>query len=200
MTSRKAAAIACLLAAWISLPSASAEPIVFIVSYHNVDYAKVACDQVVSMEDDAKKTVRDLSGNKMGLEPADWVKDTITAAAECRSVRDFRELGRRLENELTDALAVEPLCGGVTVIRDPHPDFDKLKNGFSKANDDVKQKQPFWDLHLDYRPGEKVFGWTLFPNKAGMKSDGPLVSGDGDTIKAAKQICTVVTRRGATIR
>jgi hypothetical protein len=132
---------------------AAAEPIVFIVSYHNVDYAKVACDHVLSFERD----------------------------------------------RLIDALAVESLCSGVTFIRDPHPDFDG-GGGFSQANYAIKNQRPYWDLHLDFRPGSKDFGWTLFPNEAGMKSSGPMIDGEGSADKAAKQICTVVTGRGANIR
>ena len=64
----------------------------------------------------------------------------------------------------------------------------------------MKQQKAFWDLHLDYWPGSKVFGWTAFPNKAGMKPDGAFVSGEGDASKAAKQICIVASGRGATIR
>jgi hypothetical protein len=85
-------------------------------------------------------------------------------------------------------------------MRYPHPDFDRIKDGFSRAVYDLRQNKPYWDLHLDYQPGSKVFGWTLFPNEAGMKSSGPFVSGEGNAAKAASQICTVVTRRGATIR
>jgi hypothetical protein len=135
---RQGQGIVAILGCWVGGPKASAEPIVFIVSYHNLDYAKEACRAVLSMEPEATKTIRDLANNPLGLEPADWVKDTVTAAAECKSVRDTRELGTRLENELTDALAVEPLCAGVTVIRDPHPDFNG--GNFSEAVDTIKQK------------------------------------------------------------
>jgi hypothetical protein len=41
----------------------------------------------------------------------------------------------------------------------------------------------------DYNPGVKVFGWTLFPSKAGRKPDGPMVNGEGTTSKAAKLVC-----------
>ena len=151
---------------------ASAEPIIFITSYHNLDYAATACE---------------LTGF---LDPA--------GAAECKSVSDPRELGRRLENKLSDALAVTTRCAGVTVIRDPHPKFD---GRFSEANNKIKQQKPHWNLHLDYNPGFEIFGWTLFPNKAGiMNSAGALVNGEGTVAKAAGEICTVVTGRGATIR
>jgi hypothetical protein len=109
----------------ISASQAKAEPLVFIVSYHNVDYAKVACDQVLSLEPDAVKDSRQHQKYGWG-EVGDATKYTLAAAAECKTVRDTRELGRRLENELIDALAVEPLCGGVTVIREPHSTWEKL--------------------------------------------------------------------------
>jgi hypothetical protein len=70
----------------------------------------------------------------------------------------------------------------------------------SQTNYALKQQKAYWNLHLDYQPGSRVFGWTLFPNKAGMKSDGNLVSGEGTASKAAKQICIVASGRGATIR
>jgi hypothetical protein len=174
------------------------EPLVFIVSYHNVDYAKIVCDHVLSMEPDAVKTVRDWQKYGWGEVTDETIKLTLAGASECKSVRDRRELGRRLENDVIDALAVEPLCGGVSVVRDPHPDFDG--GGLSQGNYAMKQQKAHWDLHLDYQPGSKVLGWTMSPNKAGTKPDGAFVSGEGDSTKAAKQICIVASGRGATIR
>jgi hypothetical protein len=118
-------------------------------------------------------------------------------------VRDTREFGRRLENELLDALAVNPRCGGVTVIRDPHPDYDEggRWSATKEANYNLRQQKPYWDLHLDYNPGHKEYGWTLFPTKAGGRADYPgMVSGEGATLKVAGEICIVVTVRGANIR
>jgi hypothetical protein len=187
-----AASLVAVLGCWISAEKAEAEPLVFINSLHNLDYADEVCRGVLSMEPEARKTIRELANSQL-VEPADWVKETVTAAAECRTVQDPRQLGRQLENTLTDALAVEPACGGVTVIRDPD-------RGFSQSNETIKQKKPFWNLHLDYRPASKVFGWALFPKEAGSKSSGDTIEGEGTAAKAANQICTVVTRRGATIR
>jgi hypothetical protein len=184
----------------IETPQAKAEPLIFIVSYHNVGYAKVACDRVLSNEPDAVKDAREHQKYGWG-EVGDATKYTLAAAAECKSVRDTRELGRRLENELIDALAVEPLCGGVTVIREPHSGWEKESFfEFLKTSGPLKEQKSYWNLHLDYNPGVKVFGWTLFPNKAGMKSDGAEVDGEGTATKAAKQICIVASGRGATIR
>jgi hypothetical protein len=172
--------IVAALGCWAAASNAS-EPIVFIVSHYNLDYAKTACEQVLSMEPEAAKPIREA---------------TVAAAIECRTVRDPRELGRRLENDLVEALAVEPLCSHVTVVKDPHPNYDAGSSA-SRANLAVRKKNPFWDLHLDYRPGSKVFGWHLFPNDAGLKSSGPFVSGEGTTTKAASQICVVASGRGA---
>jgi hypothetical protein len=187
------------------MTAAEAEPIVFIVSYHNLDYAKVACDHVLQAAPDAQKTIRELTNNPYG-QPADWVYDVVNGANECKSVRDPRALGRQLEIDLANALAVNTRCGGVTIIRDPHPDFDKYDwSETSQANQKIKSQSDHWDLHLDYSPGHKTFGWTLFPHKAGgfeppASLARSLISGEGDTTKAANDICTVVTRRGATIR
>jgi hypothetical protein len=166
----------------VAAPQAIAETLVFIISNHNVDYAKAACEHVLSMQ-------------KFG----DVNDESISAgAAECKSVRDTRELGRRLENEFIDALAGEPLCAGITMIRDPHPEFDR--GGFSQDNYALKQAYPHWALHLNYQPGSKVFGWAMFKNKAGMTPDGPLLNGEGTASKAAKATCIVASGRDATIR
>ena len=182
------------------LAQANAEPLIFIVSYHNVDYAKVACDQVLANEPDAVKDAREHQKYGWG-EVGYATKYTLAAAAECKTVRDTRELGRRLENELLDALAVEPICGGVIVIREPHSDWEKTAfSEFLAKSDSLKEQKAYWDLHLDYNPGDKDFGWSMFPHKAGRKSDGALMSGEGDAAKSAKQICIVASGRGATIR
>jgi hypothetical protein len=135
-------ALCCIVA-----PRCNAEPLVFIVSYHNVDYAKVACHHVLSFEPDAAKTAREYQKFGWG-EVDDTTKNILAGAAGCKSVRDTRELGRQLENELIDALAVEPLCSGITLIRDRHPDFDG--GGFSQENYAIKQQKAHWNLHLDY--------------------------------------------------
>jgi hypothetical protein len=81
--------------------------------------------------------------------------------------------------------------------KDPHRNYDAGSSAASRANYAIRQKKPFWDLQLDYRPGSKVFGWHLFPNDAGLKSSGPLVSGEGTKTEAASQICSVASGRGA---
>jgi hypothetical protein len=174
-------AIVAALGCWAAASNAS-EPIVFIVSHHNLDYAKTACEHVLSTEREAAKAILD---------------ETVAAAIECKTVRDPRELGRRLENDVVKALAVEPLCFQVTVVKDPDRNYDAGSSFASRANFAIRQKKPFWDLHLDYRPGSKVFGWHLFPNDAGLKSSGPLASGEGTKTEAANQICSVASGRGA---
>ena len=174
-------AIVAALGCWAAASNAS-EPIVFIVSHHNLDYAKTACEHFLSMKPEAAKAILD---------------ETIAAAIECKTVRDPRELGRRLENDLVEALAVDPVCFHVTVVKDPDRNYDAGSTAASRANYAIRQKKPFWDLHLDYRPGSKVFGWHLFPNDAGLKSSGPWVSGEGTKTEAANQICSVASGCGA---
>jgi hypothetical protein len=176
------------LCSCIAAPQAFAETLVFILSYHNLDYAKTACERVLSMPKSGLGEVND--------------ENISAGAAECRSVHDTRELGRRLENEVIDALAAEPLCAGITMIRDPHPEFDRggFSEKLSQDNHKLKQAYPHWDLYLDYQPGGKVFGWAMFKNKAGMRPDGPLLNGEGNAPKAAKAICIIASDRGGTIR
>jgi hypothetical protein len=179
---------------------ANAKPLVFIVSCHNVDYAKVACDQVLSSEPDAVKDAREHQKYGWG-DVGDMTKYILAGAAECKSVPDTRELGRRLESDLIDALAVEPICAGVAVIREPHQNWEEAAFAqYLESSYPLQVQKAYWDLHLDYNPGVKVFGWTLLPNKAGRKPDGPMVNGEGTASKAANQICIVVSGRGATIR
>jgi hypothetical protein len=160
-------------------PTASvAEPIVIINSIHNLNFAKSACATAI--------------GRGVAIE-----------AVECKTVDDFRWLGRVLENRVIAALAVNTRCGGVTVTRIFDHNFD------GKVWEDSVQgvlktiiESDHWELFLDYRPGYKTFGWALFPKKAGLENriSGPIVEGEGDVTKAADQICTVVSGRGATIR
>src|SRR5262249_24768964 len=164
-----------------------------------LDYAENACEMFLARAPDAAKSIREIT-RSAGLQPADWLYDIVNGANDCKSVRDTRELGRRLENQLLDAMAVNPRCDGVTVIRDPHPKYDAGWLAKNSRNDKIKQQNLYWNLHLDYRPGEKEYSWALFPNKPGGDSNGPLVEGEGATPKVADQICTVVTRRGAAIR
>jgi hypothetical protein len=131
-------AVWCLLPLYfVTMATTEAEPIVFIVSYHNVDYAKTACEHVLAQAPEAQKTIRDLANNPYGR-PADWVYDIVNGANECKSVSDPRQLGRRLENELIDALAVNTRCAGVTVIRDPHPDYDRGSSDILQTNWDIR--------------------------------------------------------------
>src|SRR2546423_337196 len=106
---------AALLIASCLVRANAAETLVFIVSYHNVDYARTSCNYVLSMEPDAVRAVRDSQKLGWGEVTDETTKQTLAGAAECRSVRDTRALGRRLENDLIDALAVEPLCGGISM-------------------------------------------------------------------------------------
>jgi hypothetical protein len=73
---------------------AVSEPVIFIVSYHNLDYAKEACEFMLAGASEAREKIRALA--KIDLRPFDWVYDVVNADDECKSVPDPRELGRRL--------------------------------------------------------------------------------------------------------
>ena len=184
-----AVALIAIVASAVIVPVANAEPIVFIVSYHNLDYAKTACDAYLAGEPKAAETLRTFPG----LDPDGDMKAIVAGATECKSVRDTRVLGRRLENELTDALAVNTHCAGVTVIRDPHPGYD---GRISQTNYEIRRQTPYWDLHLNYIPGAKTFDWALFPsNSGGPLVFGALLNGEGTVSKAATDICSLIAER-----
>lgn len=160
--------------------NAAQTPIIFLIGSHDLTYARTACERVLSMDPNS------------------------AGAAECRSFPDSHHgLGRALETKVISALAVEPQCQGVRVLRDPHTSYDSDPSDVAmlQANMALKDRNPYWSLHLDAEPGSKAFGWTLFAHKAGSNSSvETVINGAGTAEKAALQICIVVTGRGATIR
>jgi len=166
-------ALVLALACWGGASEANAERFVFLVSVHNLNFAKTACDTVLSDEP-----------NSVG-------------AVDCKRAPDTRALGRALEDQLMDALAVNTNCAGITVTRDPHPEYD---SGVPSTNYIIKKQKPYWDLFADYVPGQKIFNWTLFSNKSGGEGPPESVNGGGTLAQAATDICTVVNGRGAKIQ
>jgi hypothetical protein len=81
------------------------------------------------------------------------------------------------------------LPADITMIREPHPEFDRggFSEKLSQDNHVLKRAYLHWDLHLDYQPGSKAFGWARFKNKVGMRSDRPLLNGVGTASKAPKR-------------
>jgi hypothetical protein len=99
------------------------------------------------------------------------------------------------------ALAVNTHCAGVTIIREPDPDYDDGWFESHEKNNNIRKQNAFWHLHLDYSPGQTTFFWTLYPYKIGedMQFAGPPISGEGNTPKVGDQIYIAVTKRGANI-
>jgi hypothetical protein len=110
----------CLL--MVAMAPAGAETLVFLNSLHNLDWAKGACDDVLEKEPYVIKDMREIASMQLppGLKGHDW-SGLLKGANECRSVGNTWELGRKLENELLDALAVNPTAAGLPscVIRTP---------------------------------------------------------------------------------
>jgi hypothetical protein len=145
--------------------NAEETPIVFLAGAYDLGYAQTACERVLSKD----------SGS--------------AAASECRSFPDPHSLGRALETKVISALAAEPRCQGVRVLRDPHPsehdDAVVLQDNVA-----LKDKTPYWSLQLDAEPGSKLFGWTLSAHKAGVDSPvETIVNGAGTAEQSATQIC-----------
>lgn len=166
-------------AALLPAAIAWAEPIVIINSYHDLDYAKEACDYQTRI------------GQKLMPDNP----DVINGIAECKLAGDGRILGRRLENAVIAQLAINTRCAGVSVFRENHPSYDGRNNYLDLT---TQRKQFHWVLFLDYTPGQKTHEWTLFPNDADKPLNG-MLEGQGTPAEIADQICTVVTKRGANI-
>jgi hypothetical protein len=167
---------------------AIADPVVFLVSGHNLDYAKAACDHVIETE---KISLNGASQNE--------VNQIETAVTQCKLEPDPRVLGRQLEGELLSALAASSRCSGVSVYRelDIHFDGDKFYKNYAEDQKIRDQTRLYWDLYIDFYPGKITFGWTLYPNSHGGNMQD--VSGEGTSGEVADQVCTVVSGQGATI-
>ena len=106
--------------------------------------------------------------------------------AECKLFEttggDGHGLGRRLEYDVMNQMAINRQCQGVHVFRENHPDYD-----------------PVQDLHLDYNPGRKVHGWAMIPWKGSQIVVRSIIEGEGTPAQIAQQICTVAKGQGANI-
>jgi hypothetical protein len=157
-----------------AIPTSQAAPTVRIASLHNLDYAKTAC-------------------NDIKLHPgADY--STPEARAQCASEIDDRALGRKLEMEVQNKMAIDPRCGGVTVVRGWHPQFD---SGDGRYNTAYLNKER-WDLLLDFRPGSITHAWTITHWDGNHM--GASVDGVGTPEEIADAVCIAVSGRGARIR
>ena len=163
-------------AAFFTVAVATAEPIIVLLSQHNLDYAESACSSL--MKDAAQNVVA-------GTEPG---------VIECKLETNTRALGRRLELEVEYKFAVNTRCKGVTVLRTNDREFDgKYNDNAIRIFNDTSK--PHWNLLLDYYPGSKVHSWAL------QRGDNPFkgVQGEGTPAQIADEACIVVTGQGANI-
>jgi len=106
-------------------------------------------------------------------------------------VKDRRELGRRLENNIMDQLIVNTRCAGVSAYIEGYDKFDGKLNAAAMQ---AEERGAFWSLMVDYAPGSEVYGWSLFPENAnGDTPNGRMISGAGTVSQIAEQVCIVVT-------
>ena len=106
-------------------------------------------------------------------------------------MKDRRELGRRLENNIMDQLIVNARCAGVTAYIEGYDKFDGKLNAAAMQ---AEKRGAFWNLMVDYAPGSEVYGWSLFPENAnGGIPNGRMISGAGTVSQIAEQVCVVVT-------
>lgn len=189
-----------IMAAFAVTNIADAEPksILILRSSHNLDYVYNACDTLVRFTDiDA---VSRLVKNAAEDDPrVKYNKQLLKGISECKSVKDPRELGRRLEENIVEQLAANPLCAGVSAYIEGYGKYDK------KFNEEAMQAEKhngYWLLLVDYTPGSETYAWSLYPENvqhAPPVSNGRLL-GEGTTSQIVKQICAVVTRQDTGVR
>jgi hypothetical protein len=169
-------------------------PTVILLSMHNLDYAKSACWHLRTIAD--MKYIGRVLNNASDYDPADVksVKQQSDGIWECNSVRDPRELGRRLENNVMDQLAVNRHCAGVTAYIAGYDEYD---GKFNEAATQAEQNG-YWSLMVDYAPASKTYEWSLLPTKGDEM--GRMVSGEGTPFQIAEQVCIVVKGQGARVR
>jgi hypothetical protein len=93
-------------------------------------------------------------------------------------------------NNIMDQLAVNTRCSSVSAYIEG---YDKFDGKFNAAAMQAEEGSGYWSLMVDYAPGSKVHGWSLFPvNASGTTpSDGRLISGEGTVSQIAEQVCIV---------
>jgi hypothetical protein len=184
----------------VTMTAAAAEPnlIVVLESWHNLEYAQEACSRAASRADMENITRVLNNASDYDLEYVKRYQEQFDGIWECKSVKDARELGRRLENSIIDQLAVNARCAGVSAYIEGDDKFDGKRNAAAMQ---AEERNDYWGLHVDYWPGSKVRGWWLFPKKArGTMENGRMISGEGTLSQIAEQVCIVVSGRGASVR
>jgi hypothetical protein len=183
----------------LTVTAATAEPkaIVVLSSLHNLDYAEAACSRLHSMAD--MKDITEVLNNASDYDPEDvkFNKQLFDGIWECKSVKDARELGRRLEDSIEDQFAVNTRCTGVAAYIEG---YDKFDGKFNAVAMQVEERNDYWDLMVDYAPGSKVYSWALFPTARSGRPNGRMISGEGTVSQIAEQVCIVVTGHGASVR
>ena len=105
---------------------------------HNLDYAKAACEHVLSMP-------------KPGL-----ATKTFQLGQQMQFCARYTRIWTPTENEVIDALAVEPLCRYHNDTRPASRVRPRgLSENLSQDNHVLKRAYPHWELHLDYQPGSR---------------------------------------------
>ena len=162
-----------------------------MASIYNVDFAEASCSHLLKVVD--VKNITRVLNNPSEFDPENVKsnKQLFDGISECQSVKDRRELGRRLENNIMDQLIVNARCAGVSAYIEG---YDKFDGKFNAAAMQAEESGAFWSLMVDYKPGSEVHGWSLFPEGAsGGTPNGRMISGAGTVSQIAEQVCIVVT-------
>jgi hypothetical protein len=185
-------AVMMLAFAAVNVVKAESKSIVILKSQHNLDFTQKACDTLLQFTD-VDAVTRLLKAAPENDPSVTANKQIMQGLAECKSVNDSRELARRVEKEVADGIAANPVCVGTAAYIEGH---DKYDGKLSEAAMQAEKNGEYWLLLIDYTPGTEIAAWSLFPEHvrdAPLLSSGRLV-GEGTAAQIVEQVCSVVKR------
>jgi hypothetical protein len=170
--SRQNLIVFALFALCISSGAACADPVLMLDEAWSVGAAKYSCTWATTFK----------------CNESELCQRAIDINAACKVHGPAVEV-QAFHNKLLAQFASNPQCT-ISIVRftDDKSDAAKLEV-FKQAN---------WQLNIDFIPGAAKHNWRLSPLQSQEVIGGPL-EGEGDPEQIARDVCTIMTHRGAKI-
>jgi hypothetical protein len=173
-----AASALAAITSFVFAQPAQPEPVLVLYSQWNLAYAKSACKSAEIWYKSVGQTAE-----RLGCENFESCPKMLATAKACRARGAVAAL-RDFEQQLTGALAAEPGCRGIAVVRYSGPGdaaYEKLTQSRDPAG--------FWTLSVDFSPGAATQSWRL---QQRAKS----ASGDDEPQTIVSEACALILGRG----